>query len=117
MKVARSRIVAEVTGGQAIVYFLISNVRDPSDVQKISDEIEEIAYNYSIELLVINFAKLRQMTSAFLSRLITLNTALRQMNIRLRLCSMCPEVERAYTICKLQKLIPLYPSEEKALKG
>jgi len=117
MKIAKSRIIAEVTGEQAIVYFTISNVRDLSDVQKISDEIEEIVYNYNIKLLVINFAKLRQMTSAFLSRLITLNTTLRQMKIQLRLCSMCAEVERAYTICKLQKLIPLYPTEEKALKG
>jgi len=117
MKIPRTRIVGEVTGEQAIVYFTISNVRDLSDVRKISDEIEEIAYNYNIKLLVINFAKLRQMTSAFLSRLITLNSALKQMDIRLRLCSMCPEVERAYTICKLQKLIPLYPTEEKALKG
>jgi len=117
MKIAKSRIIAEVTGKQAIIYFVASNVRELSDVQKISDEIEEIAYNYNIELLVINFAKLRQMTSGFLSRLITLNKSLRQMKIELRLCSMCPEVERAYTICKLQKLIPLYPTEEKALKG
>ena len=117
MKIAKSRIIAQVTGEQAIIYFVASSVRELGDVQKISAEIEEIAYNYNINLLVVNFSKLRQMTSAFLSRLIGLNKSLKQMEIQLRLCSMCPGVERAYTICKLQKLIPLYSTEEKALKG
>ena len=115
MKVTKTRIMGEITGKQAIIYFFSSHVRELSDVQKIMDEIEEIAYNYKITLLIINFAKLRQLTSSFLSKLIVLNKSLRQVGIQLRLCSMCPEVERAYTICKLQKIIPLYSSESKAL--
>ena len=30
---------------------------------------------------------------------------------------MTPQVEEAFRICKLQKILPLYPSEEKALAG
>ncbi len=116
MKVPKSRIVAEVTGKQAIIYFLASNVRELGDVQKIIDEIEEVAYNYDIHLIVINFSKLKSLTSAFLSKLVTLNKSLRTADIKLRLCSMSSEVARAYKICKLQKLIPLYSNEAKALK-
>ena len=116
MKIAKSRIIAEVTGKQAIIYFLASNVRELGDVQKIMEEIEEVAYNYDITLVVINFSKLKSLTSAFLSKLVTLNKSLRTADIELRLCSMATEVERAYKICKLQKLIPLFKSEAKALK-
>jgi len=117
MRISKSRIVADVSQGQAIVYFTTPHVRDPSDVQKIASEIEELAYNYKLDVIVINFRRLKQMTSAFLSRLIALNKSLRQINVKLRLCCMNPEVERAFRICKLHKVMPLYDTEEKALSA
>ena len=39
----------------------------------------------------------------------------KQAGIELRLCSMTPQIEEAFRICKFHKLIPLFPSEEKAL--
>ncbi len=117
MKTSKTRIIADIHGKQAVIHFLSSHVRELGDVQKISEEIEAVAYNYDIEVMIVNFSKLRQLTSAFLSRLITLNRSLRDAGIKLRLCSMCKEVERAYKICKLQKIIPLYGSESKALEG
>ena len=115
MRTQKTKILADVTGEQAIIYFVGSTVRDLGDVQKIVDEIEEVAYNSKIKLLVINFSRVTQLTSAFLGRLITLNKSLKQAGITLRLCSMTPQVEEAFRICKFQKLIPLFPTEEKAL--
>ena len=117
MKTQKTKIMADVTGEQAIIYFLGSTVRDLGDVQKILDEIEDVAYNSKIKLLVINFSRVTQLTSAFLGRLITLNKSLKQVGVTLRLCSMTPQVEEAFRICKFQKLIPLFPTEEKALAG
>ena len=117
MKIQKTRIIADITGEQAIIYFVGSTVRDLGDVQKIVDEIEEVAYNSKIKLLVINFSRVTQLTSAFLGRLITLNKSLKQAGITLRLCSMSPQIEEAFRICKFQKLIPLFPNEEKALAG
>jgi len=115
MKTQKTKIMADVTGEQAIIYFLGSTVRDLGDVQKILDEIEDVAYNSKIKLLVINFSRVTQLTSAFLGRLVTLNKSLKQVGVTLRLCSMTPQVEEAFRICKFQKLIPLFPTEEKAL--
>ena len=117
MRIQKSKIRAEITGGQAIVRFLSPSVREMSEVQKIADEIEEVAYNYKISVLVINFAGVKQLTSSFLSRLVTLNRALRQTEIGLRLCGMSPEVKRVFKICKLEKIIPLFGNEDKALRG
>lgn len=117
MRTQKTKILANVTGEQAVIYFVGSTVRDLGDVQKIVDEIEEVAYNSKITLLVINFSRLTQLTSAFLGRLITLNKSLKQTGVTLRLCSMSPQIEEAFRICKFQKLIPLFPTEEKALAG
>ena len=115
MKVQKSRIFADINGEQAAVRFLPTSIREMSDAQKVVEEISEIAYNYKINLLVINFARLKQMTSAFLSKLIVLQKTLDQMGIKLRLCCMSSEVEQAFRICQLHKIIPLFDSEEKAL--
>lgn len=115
MKVQKTKITATVDSEKAIINFLPTAIRDMADAQKVLDEIDEIAYNYKIKLLVVDFSRLRQMTSAFLSKLITLNKSLTQAGIKLRLCCMSPEVEEAFRICKLQKLIPLFATEEEAL--
>ena len=116
MRTQKTKILADVNGEQAVIYFLGATVRDLGDVQKIMDEIEDVAYNSKIKLLVINFSRVTQLTSAFLGRLITLNKSLKQAGITLRLCSMTPQVEEAFQICKFQKLIPLYPSRRKGAR-
>jgi len=117
MKVNKSLIMADVTTHQAIVHFIASHIREASDAQRVANEIEQIAYSYDINLLVINFVRLQQMTSSFIGKLIVLQKSLKQAGIELRLCCMAREVEKAYKICKLDKLIPLYRTEEKALAG
>lgn len=115
MKVSKTKIFADITHGAAVIHFQTTHLREATDVQKIISEIEAIAYNYNLSVLVINFARLRQMTSAFLSKLVALSKALQQADIKLRACSMNSEVERAFTICRLQKIIPLFRTEDKAL--
>ena len=117
MKIQKTKIFADIAGEQMIVRFLSPSMREMSDAQKVIEELSDIVYNYEVKLVVINFAKLKQMTSAFLSKLITLNKTLAQSSIKLRLCCMAPAVEQAFKICKLEKIIPLYKTEEEALQG
>jgi anti-anti-sigma factor len=117
MRIQKTRIVADIDSEQAVVRFMPVSVREMSEVQAIMDEIEEVSYNYKMDVMVLNFSRLKHLTSGFLGRLITLNKTLKQSEIELRVCCMTPDVERAFKICKLEKMIPLYESEEKALKG
>jgi len=117
MKTQKTMIAVSVTDDRAVIYFLGPTVREIADVQKIVDEIEDVAYNSKIKLMVINFSRVMQLTSAFLGRLISLNKSLKQMGVELRLCSMTSQVEEAFKICKFQKLIPLFATEEEALEA
>ena len=117
MRVAKSRIAAEVEDDHAVIQFLSSEVRDISTVQMIATEITGVAKEFLVQVVVIDSAKVRHLTSAFLSRPITLDKTLKKEGTQLRLCSMNPEVKRAYEICNLQKVIPLYDSQEAAVAG
>ena len=117
MKVQKSRIIADISGQQAVVVLLPAHLRELSDVQKIIDEIEEVAMNYNVNLVVLRLGRQRRLTSAFLGKLIGLNKFLRQTQIKLRVCCLSAEAEKAFKICRLQKIIPLYATEEKALAG
>ena len=117
MKIQKSLFVADVTGEQVIIYFLTTNVCDMGDAQKIVDEVEDIVTNREVKLVVVNFGRVQQMTSTFLGKLIALNRSLSEREIKVRLCCMSATLERAYKICKLQKIMPLYNTEKKALSG
>ena len=117
MRVNKSLIMADITSHHAIVHFIVSHVREVSDAQRIANEIEQVAYSYDIKLLVINFVRLQQMTSSFIGKLLVLQKSLKQAGIELRLCCMSRDVEKAFKICKLDKIIPHSRTEDKALSG
>lgn len=117
MRTNKTKIFADISQDSAVVHFTTTHLREMIDVQKVVDEIQDLAINHRVKLVIVNFSRLKQMTSAFLSRLISLNKSLRGLNIELRVCGMIPDVERAFKICRLQKVIPLFKTEAKALSG
>jgi anti-anti-sigma factor len=117
MKIRKKQIIADVGGEAMVIHFAAPYLRDPSDVQRIVAEIEQVVATHQPRHLVINFGRLRQVTSSFLGALLTLRRMLKERGIRMRVCRLRPEVERAYRVCKLQKLIPIFPDEAKALEG
>lgn len=117
MKVNKTKVLADITTECAVVHFISTHVREMADAQKVVDEIEDIAYNYNLKRVVVNFSRLQQMTSSLLSKLITLNNTLRQIDVKLFVCGMNKDMERAFKICKLQKIIPLFDTEEEAISA
>lgn len=117
MILQKTRIKADITSEQAIINFLSSYVRDQTDVLKIEREILSVAENYNLRLMVLDFSALQHMTSAFLAKLITLNKELRALDVTLRVCGMSSEVEQAFRLCRLEKIIPMFATEEEAVKG
>ena len=117
MKLQKTKIWADINGEEAVVRFLPSSLREMSEVNKVVEELEDVGYNHKIKVLVINFDRLKNMTSSFLGKLIALNKSMSQIGVALRVCGMSSEVQSAFKICRLDKLIPTFDNEEKALKG
>ena len=117
MILQKTRIKADIASEQAVINFLSSHVRDQSDVLKIEQEILAVAESYDLRLMVLDFSMLQHMTSAFLARLITLNKELCALEITLRVCGMSADMEKAFDLCRLDKIIPMFATEEEAVKG
>jgi anti-anti-sigma factor len=117
MKTHKEKITAEIFAEIATVRFLTPAVREAVDAQKALSEIESIAYSNKISILIIDFSKLVQLTSVFLGRLIQLQKSLKELGIKLRAFGLREDVERAFKICKLHKIIPTYATEEEAING
>ncbi len=115
MKVRKNTILAEITGSQAVIRFLVTHLKDATDVLKVSGEIEQIANSYDVRFMVLNFGNMKHVTSNMISRLLTLNKLLKELKIQLRLSDLSPDVEKAFRICSIHKIIPIYPSEDDAL--
>jgi anti-anti-sigma factor len=115
-KVSKLCITAEVDERRAVVHFVSSEVTQPHEVEVALKEIQEVADQFEVRLLVINFTHVPHPSSSFLGKLIALYKRLSGEGIQLRLCCMSLEAENIYKIMNLAKLAPLYATEEAALK-
>jgi len=116
VKAHKKCIVAEVDEGHMVVSFISPEVALPSQVETALREIHEAADEFNVRRLVINFTHVRHLSSAFLGKLTALHKQLSAKGVQLRLCCMSADAEHAYKLVSLQKLIPLYATEEEALK-
>jgi len=117
MKVQKTKISAEVETDTAIIRFLAPTLRDPAEAQKAAQEIENIAVTHNVNAVIINFSRLLQLSSVFLGRLVQLRKTLDTHGIQLRVCGMSADIEKAFKICKLDKAIPAFATEEDATAG
>jgi len=117
MKIQKSRIIADIQGDYVSIRFLGVAMREVAEAQRAVQEIENVAYNHDLKVVIINFGGLVHLSSVFLGRLIQLQKSLKQLGMELRACGMSSDIEKAFKICKLEKLIPAFATEEEAIKG
>jgi len=115
MKMDLSLIRVDVSNEYLVVYFLAADINDSSQVLKVAAEITEAAERFSAKRMVINFSGLKHLTSAFLARLIALKQRLKELGMELRLCCMSAELDHAFRLCKLHRMIKLFSTEDEAL--
>lgn len=116
MKQSKETFVAEVTTHYVVVHLKASSIRETSDAQKIISELDELLAGFKADRVVMNFRRVNMVCSSFLGKLIALDRSLKERGISLRVCNLTPDVERAFKLLKLHKLLKLYPTQEKALK-
>ena len=121
MKIVRNTVVADVTARQMVIYFINAYLREPGDVERAVAEIEglldpEGTEQYAIEIVVLNFARVKMVSSSFLGKLITLNRRCKKTGRRLRACCMRPDVFEGFRLLKLHKIIPVYKTVDDAVK-
>ena len=114
---SQSLILTNVLGDVAVVNFLTSQVLDELNVQQLGVELNDLVDKEGRVRMVINFSKIKFLSSAVLGKLISLNKKLASQKGRLAFCDINPDIMQVFKITRLDKLIPIYDDEDEAVKG
>ncbi len=116
MKKRSSLIMANKIGDVTVVSFLTSQVLDEMNVQQLGDELNGLLSKEYATKLVINFAKIKFLSSAVLGKLISLNKKVTAEKGRMAFCGINPDIMQVFKITRLDKLIPIFDEEDDAVK-
>ena len=110
-------IVAARIGEVGVVNFLTSQVLDEMNVQQLGNELTNLVEKEHMVKLVINFSKIKFLSSAVLGKLISLNKKVSAEKGRLAFSNINADIMQVFKITRLDKLIPIYDDEDAAVKG
>ena len=89
--------------------------RSEQNIQQIAEQLYAVVDEDGKRNILLDFANVEYLSSAALSRLISLNKKVRGVNGQLRLCNIRPDLMVVFEITSLNKIFSIYPDEEKAL--
>lgn len=112
-----SLIMASQIGDVGVVNFLTSQVLDELNVQQLGEELNNLVEKQGMTKLVINFSKIKFLSSAVLGKLISLNKKVTAEKGRMAFSNINDDIMQVFKITRLDKLIPIYEDEDEAVKG
>lgn len=110
-------VMANQIGEVTVVNFLTTQVLDEMNVHQLGEELNNLVDKEGKTKLVLNFAKVKYLSSAVLGKLISLNKKVTGLKGRIGLCCINPEIMKVFKITQLDKMIPIFESEDDAVKG
>lgn len=112
-----SLIMVSQIGEVGVVNFLTSQVLDEMNVQQLGKELDALVQKEHTIRMVINFSKIKFLSSAVLGKLISLHKKIAGEKGHLAFCSINKDIMQVFKITRLDKLIPIYDDEDAAVKG
>ncbi len=110
-------VMASQIGEVTVVSFLTTQVLDEMNVHQLGEELNNLVDKEGKIKLVLNFSKVKYLSSAVLGKLISLNKKVANLKGRIGLCLINPEIMKVFKITQLDKMIPIFESEDDAVKG
>jgi len=117
MASTRSLVMVSQIGEVGVVHFLTSQVLDEMNVQQLGKELDDLISKEHMIKMVINFSKIKFLSSAVLGKLISLNKKILAEKGRLAFCGINSDIMQVFKITRLDKLIPIFEDEDEAVRG
>ena len=113
----RGRLHIQTIGGVTVANFSDTSILDATVIDALGEELYDLVENQDRRRLVLDFEKVRFLSSQALGMLITLRKKTDAAKGRIALCAMRPELFKVFKISNLHKLFKFYENEEKALNS
>jgi anti-sigma B factor antagonist len=118
MEQIKPRIAVEYVQNATIVTFTDEKILEEQDISALQDSITSVIESASGGVnLILDFSKVRFLSSAVLGLLIRVSKRVYQRNGRLRLCNINPKIYEIFKITRLTKIFDIYPDVKSASKG
>jgi anti-sigma B factor antagonist len=98
-----------------VVRFKDSKLIDDLAIVKVGKELFALAAEPGWRHLLLDFAGVDYLSSSFLSKLLGLKKRLEKREGKLKLCAICPEVREVFAITKIDTILDIVETEDKAL--
>lgn len=109
------RIEVNEIGDVTVVHFRDPRIIEDLKIQELGQELFQLIEVENRKKLVLNFASVDFLSSAALSRLITLDKKVKAHSGVLKICNIRPEIYEVFNITKLNRLFDIKKDEADAL--
>jgi anti-sigma B factor antagonist len=99
-----------------VVDFVDTSIIDSTKIEKIKTELEGLADKMGHPKIVLSFDGVTHLASAMLGVLMSVNKKVNSMKGELRLTHLSQMIAEVIKITKLDKVLKIYPTTEKALE-
>lgn len=94
-----------------VVNFNETSILDTAQVDQLGKQLDELVDKQACRKILLDFAKVKLLSSSALGVLVTLQKKTRQIKGRAAICSLRPELRKVFKITSLDKLFDFYDDE------
>jgi anti-sigma B factor antagonist len=110
-------LMTQSHGDVTVVSFTDSKILDEQKINQLSDELNRVADRCAGGKLLLSFDGVTFMSSAVLGKLVSINRKCQENGTKLKMCQIAPDIMKVFEITRLNKVIDIYDTEEKALSA
>ena len=107
MEQESSTIIVEYGTDVTFVTFTEERIVDDEQISKLKESLEPVIEKNENKKLLLNFSNVSFMTSAFLGLLVRIHKKVRELNGRLQLSNLDPDLYKIFEITQLTKIFDI----------
>ncbi len=108
-------MISDVQGVKVVTFQTLAIV-DPVEIDTIGEQLFELVDGQAKRKILLDFAKVRQLSSQMLGALIKLNKKSKGIKGKVILCGLRPDLLKAFEVTKLDKVLHIV-ADESAARG
>ncbi len=112
---AKSHLTVSRSNGVTVVDFAERKILEELSISEIGEELVKLVDAQPGISLLISFKNVEHLSSAALGMLITLNKKVQELNGRLKLSDISPQIFEVFKITRLNKLFDIHETTARAL--
>lgn len=103
--------------GILTIYFQDARILDEAKLEQVGRDLMKQLDQSTEERVILDFGKVQFMSSSMLGKLVQVHKKCKEFKVKLKLCSIDPEIRQVFKITKLDKLFDIEADEAAARKA